>query len=189
MHRTKNLINIFVLIGYVVPVFIAGCAARPEKMIPPDYISSAKLAGSVKITEVVGGHESTPFPLWTSYASSIDFTKAIAYSLARAGIFDSVVRSGNSDYILDVTILSCDQPLLGLDISITMKTNWQLTDAKKLYPVWSKTFETTFKAKVTEALIPAEKSRLAYEGAVRANITEGIKLLSEFAAEEQQKSP
>ncbi|MFH1371361.1 MAG: hypothetical protein ABII09_08775 [Planctomycetota bacterium] len=69
-------------------------------------------------------------------------------------------------------------PLVGLDLNIKMKTQWQLTDARKLTPVWSETFETTYKAKFSDALLPAEKSRKAYEGAVRLNIYEGIRRLS-----------
>jgi hypothetical protein len=190
MKKVHDFIIILNVFGCcIAPLFFAGCAARPEKMIPPDFVSPAKIPGTVKITEVVGGHESNPFPLWSSQVSSVDYTKAIAYSLVKADIFDSVVRKGKSDYILDVTILSCNQPLIGIDISVTMKTNWVLTDTKKLFPVWSETFETTFKANVTDAVIPAEKSRLAYEGAVRTNLTEGVKRISDFAAGETQKSP
>jgi len=182
MRRVRKIIIVLcVFAGHIVPILFAGCSARPEKMIPPDFDVSGKIHGSVKLTEVVGGHESNPFPLWTSQVGSIDFTKALAYSLARAGIFDSVVRKGKSDYILDVTILSSDRPLLGLEISITMKTNWMLTDTKTLIPVWSETFDTTYNAKVTDAVLPAEKSRFAYEGVVRDNIEEGIKRLSAFA--------
>jgi hypothetical protein len=59
-----------------------------------------------------------------------------------------------------------------------MKTKWELTDSKKLAPIWSETFETTYRAKVSDALIAAERLQKANEGAVRTNIAEGIKRLS-----------
>jgi hypothetical protein len=114
-----------------------------------------------------------------SQISSVAFTEALADSIAKAKLFDSVIKTDNADYILDVTILYYDQPLVGLDLDIKMKTRWDLTDTKKLVPVWSDTFEITYKAKVSDALIPAERSQKAYEGAVRANIAEGIKRLSQ----------
>lgn len=149
-------------------------------MVPARFELAKKIPGSVRIDEIVGTYETNSFQLWMSQISSVAFTEALTDSIAGAKLFDSVVRENNADYILDVTILYYDQPLVGLDLDITMKTKWELTDTKKLTPVWSDTFETTYKAKVGDALIPAEKSRKAYEGAVRTNIAEGIKRLSQI---------
>jgi hypothetical protein len=156
-----------------------GCAARSKMMVPKTFEVAKKIHGTVKVAEVVGSHETNSFPLWMSQISSVAFTEALADSIAKAKLFDSVIKTDNADYILDVTILYYDQPLVGLDLDIKMKTRWDLTDTKKLVPVWSDTFEITYKAKVSDALIPAERSQKAYEGAVRANIAEGIKRLSQ----------
>ena len=59
-----------------------------------------------------------------------------------------------------------------------MKTKWELADAKTLVPVWSETFETTYRAKLSDAFIAAERLQKANEGSVRTNIKEGIKRLS-----------
>jgi hypothetical protein len=59
-----------------------------------------------------------------------------------------------------------------------MKTKWELTDTKKLVPVWTDTFETTYRAKATDAFVAAERLQKANEGAARTNIAEGIKRLS-----------
>jgi hypothetical protein len=159
-------------------LFSCGCSARSEMMVPRSFEVTNKIPGSIRVDEVVGSRETNSFQLWTSQISSTAFTEAIITSITRAKLFDSVVKGNNADYILDVTILDYNQPLVGLDLNIKMKTQWLLTDAKKLTPVWSETFETTYKAKFSDALLPAEKSRKAYEGAVRLNISEGIRRLS-----------
>jgi hypothetical protein len=170
------------ILGLLLCILLAslsgGCAARSAMMIPSSFEVTKKIPGSVKVDEVVGGRETNP--LWTSQISSIAFTEAIVNSLGRAGLFDSVVNGGNADYILGVTILYYDQPWIGLDLDIKMKTKWELTDAKKHTPVWSDTFETTYRAKVSDAFVAAERLQKANEGAVRTNIAEGIRRLSQI---------
>jgi hypothetical protein len=148
-------------------------------MVPQSFEVKNKIPGTVKVDEVVGARETNSFQLWMSQISSTAFTEALIDSITEAELFDSVVDSdADADYILDVTILDYGQPLFGLDLNIKMKTQWQLTDAIKLVPVWTETFETAYKAKFDSALLPAEKSRKAYEGAIRLNIHEGIRRLS-----------
>ncbi|MFH1371359.1 MAG: hypothetical protein ABII09_08765 [Planctomycetota bacterium] len=174
-----KLISVVLLILEIgLVLFAAGCVARSEMMVPRSLEVTNKIPGSVRVDEVVGSRETGSFQLWTSQISSTAFTEAITASITKAKLFDSVVEANGADYILDVTILDYDQPLVGLDLNIKMKTQWQLTDAGKLTPVWSETFETTYKAKFSDALLPAEKSRKAYEGAIRLNIYEGIRRLS-----------
>ena len=166
-----------ILLGVLLVSLAGGCAARSAMMVPTSFEVAKKIPGSVRVEEAVGGRETSP--LWTSQISSTAFAEAMTDSIARAGLFDSVLKQGNADYILNVTILSYDQPWVGLDFDIKMKTKWELTDAKKLIPVWSDTFETTYRAKASDALVAAERLQKANEGAARTNIAEGIKRLSE----------
>ena len=180
-HRFSGRITCvcWIIFAFMIFSFAGGCAARSKMMVPAGFEVGKRVPGSVRVDEVVGSHETNSFPLWMSQISSTAFTEALVDSVAKSGLFDAVVKTDDADYILDVTILYYDQPLVGLDLDIKMKTRWELTDTKKLIPVWSDTFETTFKARVSDALLPAERSQKAYEGAVRATIAEGIKRLSE----------
>ena len=175
----KRIILTLLLVGFLLPVI--GCAARAERMVPASFEVAKKIPGTVRVEDAVGGKETNP--LWTSQISSSAYTEALINSIAKAGLFDSVMKQGNADYILNVTILGYDQPWIGLDFDIKMKTKWELTDAKKLTPVWSDTFETTFRAKVSDALVAAERLQKANEGAVRTNIAEGVKRLSQATFE------
>ena len=171
--------GILIILFFTALTFTAGCTTRSAMMVPEKFEVARKIPGSVRVAEVVGSRETNSFQLWMSQISSVSFTEALADSIDKAVLFDAVVKTDSADYILDVTILSYDQPLIGLDLDIKMKTKWELTDTKKLVPVWSDEFETSFKARVSDALLPAERSQKAYEGAVRASIAEGIKRLSE----------
>jgi hypothetical protein len=168
---------VYLLTGLMVSLIASGCAARSAMMVPTSFEVAKKIPGTVKVDNVVGGRETNP--LWTSQISSSSFTEALVNSVTKAGLFDSVINIGKADYILNVTILYYDQPLIGLDLDIKVKTKWELTDSKKPSPpIWSETFETTYRAKVSDAFIAAERLQKANEGAVRTNIAEGIKRLS-----------
>ncbi len=171
------------VVGLIFCVLLAslsgGCAARSAMMILTSFEITNKIPTSVRVEDAVGGRETNP--LWTSQISSTAYTDALANSLTRSGLFETVYRQGQGspDYILNITILGYDQPVIGLDLDVKMKTKWELTDAKKLTPVWSDTFETTYRAKVGDALIAAERLQKANEGSARTNIAEGIKRLSQ----------
>jgi hypothetical protein len=169
--------SVFCLTLLCVVMFIgSGCAARSELMIPTSFEMTNTHAKSVLIAESVGGKETNP--LWTSQISNKAYTEALAKSLEKSQVFKTVIRTGQADYTLDVTLLAYSQPWVGLDLDITMKTRWELSDNATHKPAWSETFETTYKAKVSEALVAAERLQKANEGAARTNIAEGIKRLS-----------
>jgi hypothetical protein len=165
-----------ILSGILLISLFGGCAARSAMMVPASFEVAKKIPGSVRVEEAVGGRETNP--LWSSQISSTAFSEALTNSLTKSGLFDTVLKQGDTTYILNVTILGYDQPWIGANFDIKMNTKWELTDAKKLVPVWSETFETTYKAKFSDALIGAERLQKANEGAVRTNIAEGIKRLS-----------
>lgn len=172
----KIIISIFTLTILSVYLLTSGCAARVSRMVPLDFEVVNKHPYTVSLGESIGGKETNP--LWTSQISNSAFTEALSNALAQSGVFQAVIKGGDTDYILDVTILDYTQPVLGLNIDIRMKTKWELADAKTLVPVWSETFETTFRAKLTDAYFYDERLQKANEGSVRTNIKDGIRRLS-----------
>jgi hypothetical protein len=147
-------------------------------MVPGSIKIAKKIPGSVKVNNIVGGRENNPFMLLTSHLSSGSFTEALTDALVKAELFDSVVKGGDCDYLLDVTITSYDQPFVGLGYDVKITTQWEIADSKTLKGIWSDTVETVYKANLGDALLPAERAQKAGEGAVRANIAEGINRLS-----------
>lgn len=172
----KIIMSTLVLASLSVFLLTSGCAAKASRMVPTDFEVVNKHHYTVSINESVGGRETNP--LWTSQVSNSAFTEALSNALTKSGVFQAVIKGEGADYLLDVTILDYDQPWIGIDIDIRMKTKWELTNAKTLVPVWSNTFETIYRAKLSDALIAAERLQKANEGSVRTNIKEGIRRLS-----------
>jgi hypothetical protein len=172
----KVLTSIGIWGSFLTVLLTTGCAARSAYMIPSDFEIAKKYPYKVAVNQSIGGQET--HPLWTSQISDTEFTQALSSSLANSGLFRAVTDKQHADYILYVNILDYDKPLLGLDFDIRMKTQWQLVQAKSALPVWTEVFETTYRAKVTDALIAAERLQKANEGSARTNIREGIRRLS-----------
>ncbi len=163
--------------GLMLLLLIAsGCAAKASRMVPANIETVKKHPYTVSVNQSVGGRETNP--LWTSQISNEAYTQALTDAIAQSGIFRQVIKGDGADYLLDVTLLRYDQPVVGLDFDVSMKTKWELFDAKNLVPVWSDTFETTYRAKLGDAMIAAERLQKANEGSARKNIAEGIKRLS-----------
>jgi len=170
---------VFLLIVALLIVSLAsGCAARSEMMVPASIKIAKKIPGSVKVNDIVGGRENNPFLLLTSHLSSSSFTEALTDALVKADLFNSVVKGGESDYLLDVTITSYDQPFIGLGYDVKITTQWELADSRTLKGIWSDKVVTVYKANLGDAFLPAERAQKAGEAAVRANIAEGINRLS-----------
>ena len=177
----RRLLRKIIMSTFVLAIFSAflvtnGCAARASRMVPLEFEVVNKHPHTVSISESIGGRET--HPLWTSQISNSVFTDALNNALAQSGVFQAVIKGGDADYILDVTILDYDQPVVGLDFDVRMKTKWELTNAKTLVPVFSETFETTYRARFTDAFVGAERLQKANEGSVRTNIKEGIRRIS-----------
>ena len=174
IKKTIKISIIIVFLGQI--LLLIGCAANASRMVPENIQIAKKQPYSLSVSESVGGRET--HLLWTSQISNLAYTQALTEALTQSGLFSQVIQGEEADYILDVTILHYDQPWIGADIDIKMKAKWELTDTKTLTPVWSETFETTYRAKLTDALIGAERLKKANEGSARVNIAEGIKRLS-----------
>ena len=175
----KTVIEKLVLACLVVILFAGGCASyesRSHKMIPENFEIANRHDHSVSVIQSTGGRETNP--MWTSQISNSAFTEALSNALTKSGVFRSVVKGGKADYMLRVMILDYDKPIIGADFDIKMKTKWELTNPKTNASVWSDTFATTYRAKLTDAFFAAERLQKANEGSVRVNIKEGIKRLS-----------
>ena len=158
----------------------AGCAspARSTAMVPQEFKVTSRHAVPVAV-EVSGGHKTNP--AWRSDISSEDFSKAIAESISKSGVFSSVVAKGDAAYQLDVTLVKLLQPVFGFDLKVTAVTEWRLTHVATKKVVSDEFISTPFTATVGDAFVAMERVRLANEGAARDNIKEGIRRLSELS--------
>ncbi len=173
----KNLLcKIALLILCCFVLFAAGCAARAQKMVPANFDVTNKHSNTVGIQTRVGGPGTN---LRTdSLIPNSAFAEALTDSILKSGIFKGVVKGQGADYLLSVVILDYNQPRIGLDFDINVQAKWELSKSGQPNPVWSDTIATSYKSKFFKAFFAAERLQRANEGAVLANIEEGIKRLS-----------
>jgi len=144
-------------------------------MIPKDIEASTHHLQNVSIT--VNGGEITN-PLSHSVISDEEFQKALESSIKNSGVFSSVVKRGNSDFLLDVVIANLGQPFAGIDMTVTFTTHWKLSQLNKPNVIWEDFVSTKYTATPGDSLIGIKRLRMANEGAARENIKEGIRRLS-----------
>jgi len=170
--KWKNLlyeIALLMFCGFV--LFATGCAARADKMIPDSFSITNKHSYTVRVEGSVEDKRTSQIP-------DAAFAEALTESILKSGVFKGVVRGEGADYLLEVAILRCDQPWIGFDFNISVEISWKLSKSGQAKPVWSDIITTSYKTTLWDAFFATERLQRANEGAVRANIQEGIKRLS-----------
>ena len=160
-------------------LFLVGCAspATREGMKAQILNLQNKHPFSVKV-QTEGGRKTNP--LWTSEISSESFAQAVQESISESGLFRSVVTGSDGDYLLEVTIINVDKPLVGFDLTVNMAVNWTLTHISTKKVVFQNVIGKSFTATVGDAVVAIKRLRLAEEGAARKNIQEGLNSISQL---------
>jgi len=89
-----------------------------------------------------------------------------------AGLF-----SKNGQYRLKVELLKLDQPMFGLDMTVTMTVKYTLLDYKNHNIIFTKIVSKPYTATVSNAFVAITRLRMANEGAVKENIYTFLKKL------------
>lgn len=174
--RPFALILSLALLGGVV----AGCAqpARGAKMAvaaPSDAAVPAnpRLETGIYVEPVAGGEETNP--LWKSEVGNAAFRQALIQSLSQSGLLASAPEDGA--YTLDARLVSLNQPVAGLDLTVTAVVAYAVTETHTGRAFLTETITTPFTARFADELYGVARFRLANEGAVRANIREFLRRL------------
>jgi hypothetical protein len=163
-----------------ITLLLAACAAPAERSnmtvgLNPALAAPAdtSLIDGIAVGSVDGGE--TTRALGTSKVDNEDFQNALMDSLRNNGM----LAEGNApSYILYAHLLDVHQPMIGLNMTVTAKVNYELADAVNGQPTERKTVETEFTSPFGDAFAADERTRLANEGAVRENIGEFLAWLS-----------
>ena len=148
--------------------FLYGCAsgAKFENMAYVDRSElnyDEALKNDVGLSAVEGGERTNP--LWTSEISNEAFQEAVKLSLSSQGLMSETGR-----YKLKVKLMGVDQPLFGLDMEVTTRVNYVLTDTKTGKTVLDETVVAPYTATVGDAFVAIKRLRLANEGSGQKNI-------------------
>jgi hypothetical protein len=156
---------------------MAGCAApaMKENMAAAPIAASRKLPYSVSV-DARGGSETGPVD--SSNVSNADLKAAIEASILQSSLFRSVVQGKTGDYELTVTITQLSKPTFGGSFTVTLETGWALVRRSDQAVVMRKAVKSAYTARLSDAFVGVTRLRLAVEGAVRQNITEGLQAIA-----------
>jgi len=162
---------------------LAGCAsgANSQNMtasIKPSLSASPSSAfyQSMVIEKVSGGKDTNP--IWTSQVSNEDFQHALKSSLHQHHLY----AGGPAKYTVSAEIAALDQPIMGVDMSVSSKVRYKVTRNSDKAVIFNEVIATTYTAKFGDSLIGMERLRLANEGSIRQNIGTFISKLSNTSA-------
>ncbi len=77
---------------------------------------------------------------------------------------------GGGKYQLSADLKKLDQPMIGLDMTVTATISWHLVERASGRNVFQREIGTPFTAKMSDAFIGSERMKLANEGAIRRSI-------------------
>lgn len=166
-------------------LYLVGCAsgAQVENMIyqgeHQNYAS--EIQENVVLTSVTGGEDTNP--AWTSEISDEAFSAAIKQSLMSEGLYSDAGK-----YVLSVEMVGVEQPLFGLDMTVTTTVKYALKDKSTGDIVLDKEVTAPFTATVGDAFAGVKRLRLANEGSGLKNIEGLLTLLSELDIDVDQVS-
>ncbi|WP_299202258.1 hypothetical protein [uncultured Amphritea sp.] len=169
---------------FLCSAFLFGCAsgAKMENMTyrnngPAKVSFDPALNKQVDVQSVSGGEKTNP--AWTSEISNESFSLALKRSLDSFGLFSSIGK-----YKLDVQMLDVDQPLFGLDMTVTTRVRYHLVDTVTNKVLIDEVVRAPYTASVGDAFLGSERLRKANEGSGKKNIQRFIEKLSELNVEQ-----
>lgn len=178
MTATPSISKLFTVAALCGTALLGACAsaARPEMMTAsaasiPAAAASDPTYKAVTVGSVSGGGETNP--MWMSGVSANDFRTALESSLR--GTNHLADASGGARYSVAAQLLNVDRPMMGLDMTTTTSVNYKVTSAADSSVVFDQSIQAQGTAKMGQALLGAERLRLANEASIRANIEAFIK--------------
>ena len=150
---------------------LGGCAsgARIENMEvagqPAQRIAPTPLRKQLAVRDISGGNETSP--LWKSNVGNSEFRGALTNSLRATGL---LAEGAPPRFALDAQLNALEQPMFGLDMTVTANVTYTLANQANGKTLWQQTLVTPYTARFSDAFAGYERLRLANEGAIRANI-------------------
>ena len=152
---------------------LAGCASAPDVQdmaVTSEVIEGrpfpSALVSNIAVANVAGGEQTNP--MWTSEINAEGFKSALIESLQTAGLLAADPSQG--EYQLIAVITSVEQPIFGLDLTVTTTVDYTLLDASDGEKIFHKMLTAGYTATVNQSFYGVERLKIANEGAARENI-------------------
>jgi hypothetical protein len=173
-----NKKNYLLLVIVAVSALLSGCVATGAKSTAMSIalpVVEKQHPESVSIT-VSGGKATNP--LWTSQVSNEEFQAALIESISASRVFSAILPTGQGDLVLEVTLLKLEQPLMGLNMTVTAETEWVLKNRLDGAVQWQKQIAQPYTATMSDAMVGVTRLRMASEGAIKLVIKSGVEEIS-----------
>lgn len=153
-----------------------GCSTvSASLMVPEDVRIERVLGGSVRIdASGTGKRGFVGRPLVKSQA----LAHAVEEAVMSAGLFDEVADFGVVDRVLAVTIERLDEPEVGLDQTSAVAMRWRLMTGDRSRTIWEELIRTEETIDSFDELDSENRSSMAIQAALKANIKRGIERMS-----------
>ncbi len=159
-------------------LLVSGCAtAKPEAMVPAEFKIENRHASSVTVAEPAGPEASAK---WVSQIQGANFRESVRLSIQKSGLFSTVLKTSDADYLLEISKVQSDEPAMGFNMTVDLVTRWVLKKRATSEVVFSGNVSSTYTAKFGDAFAGGTRLRLANEGAAKSNIREGLRRLSQL---------
>lgn len=156
---------------------LSGCATpvSHEALVPVSMEVAKHHAQSVAVV-ASGGTETSA--AGKPQVSDTELQQAVAAAITQTKTFSKVVDGKNGDYVLTVSMFNLTQPSFGFSFTVTAEMGWTLTRADTGAKVWQESIKSEHTASATDAFSGATRLKMATEGAIRNNVTQGMTKLS-----------
>jgi hypothetical protein len=160
----------------ILALYVSGCAfpATREGMVVTTYTAPKQTGEKICVKEATGGSMTLPF--WTSQIPNDNFTEAVKESLLTSKVFSALTTNWGEDWGLEIEIRKVEQPIFGLDFTVTMDTKYTL------YLKGAKVHETYIRglgtATISDSFVGVARLRIANEKAAQSNVKKFIQELS-----------
>lgn len=155
---------------------LAACASAPTREAMSVRTPAAKSYPYSVSVQTRGGGQTDQ--VTGANISNEDLKAAVESSIVESKLFRSVAQGKDGDYELSVTITQLSKPTFGLSFTVEMETGWALTRASDKTVAIRKVVRSSNTATMDDAVVGGTRMRLAIEGAVRKNITEGLQAIA-----------
>lgn len=125
---------------------------------------------ALMIARIDGGE--TTNPLWTSEVDGTAFQGALRVSLEQNYLLAQKPSSPRFD--LFATLGSVNQPLFGLDMTVSSSVNYRVVERKTQLAWFEDTVFASYTATFSDSPLGVQRLRLANEGSIRENIKKFI---------------
>lgn len=167
----------FALVLYFLMVELTGCtiAATHDGMSVSNLSTINQYPYSVSISSIGAGDY---------FISSTNLKAAIESSIIKNNLFNRVIQGNNGDYELTVTVLEQSKPAFGIDFTINLNAFWLLVKTSDKSIILKENIQSSYTAEFSDSILGYERFRLAEEGAVRKNISQGIQAISNLLSDD-----